>query len=515
MLLKVKKILLKYWVLLVLIIIKLVLQYAVVNPVYGLHRDEFLYLNQADHLAFGYICVPPFMALLSKSVYLLGGGLFWIRFFPALFGVFTIIFTWMIIETLNGSLLSKILAASALVFSVLIRLNILYQPNSFDILTWTIIFYLLINFIQTQKNKWLWLLAVVVAAGFYNKYNVIFLLAGLIIGLLLTMQRKLFINPSFWKALIISTIILSPNILWQVNNHFPVFQHMKVLKANQLDNNTGAGFLISQIMFFFGSLPLTLGAMVAFVFYKPFRPYRFIGISFVVVMTLFTYMKAKDYYAAGIFPVIITFGSIYFDRILSKKWRLTVIPLLIGINLLLFLITLKVIYPIYSPEGIRQNAKLFEKFGMLRWEDGKNHNLPQDFADMLGWREMADKSLEAFKMIPESEIENTLVICNNYGQAGALNYYNRSQMSEAYAFNTDYIYWLPELKKIRNILLIGNKPADDVVAMFKECKLYGMVENEYAREKNTGIYLLTGANDSFTAGFYKKVEDRKQKLDIF
>jgi hypothetical protein len=505
----------RYWILFVLILIKLVLQYIVVNPVYELHRDEFLYLNQADHLAFSYISVPPFTAVMSKIVYLLGGGLFWIRFFPALFGALTIVFIWLTIESIGGSLFSKILASTALVFSALMRINILYQPNSFDILIWTIIFYLIIRYIQTEKNIWLWILAVIIAVGFYNKYNLVFLIAGLAIGLLATYQRKIFISPPFWKALIICLILLSPNIIWQVSNHFPVFQHMKVLKANQLDNNTSTGFLINQLMFFFGSIPITLAALAAFSYFKAFRPYRFIGISFVVIIVLFAAMKAKGYYAVGIYPIIIAFGSVYIEAILSKKMRFVAVPFLIMLNLAVFVLTLKMVYPIYSPAEIRQNSESFEKLGMLRWEDGKNHSLPQDFADMLGWKEMAEKSLEAYKLIPADELENTLVICGNYGEAGALNYYNRSKMPEAYAFNTDYIYWLPRLKKIQNILYVGQKPGDDVIRAFNDLKLIGVVENEYAREKGIGIYIMSGANALFTPSFYGKVEERKKKLDIF
>ena len=421
----------RYWILLLLIIIKLILQVVVVNPVYELHRDEFLYLNQADHLAFGYICVPPFMAFISKIIYLLGGSIFWIRFFPALFGALTIIFTWLIVESVGGSLFSRIVAGSALVFSTLVRINILYQPNSFDILTWTIIFYFLIKYIQSEKTKWLYYLALIIAAGFYNKYNLVFILAGLVIGFLLTDQRKIFVKPAFGKAMIISLILLSPNIIWQIQNHFPVFQHMKVLKHNQLDNNTSIGFLRSQLMFFFGSLPLIAGASIALFTFKSFRNYRFIGITFVAVIALFAYMKAKGYYAIGIYPVMIAFGSVYIDSILTKKWKPVVLPLLIFFNLTIFLLILKVVYPIYTPSEIRQNAKAFERFGLLRWEDGKNHNLPQDFADMVGWREMAEKSLAAYNMIPADERENTLVICFNYGEAGALNYFNRKKMPEA------------------------------------------------------------------------------------
>jgi hypothetical protein len=510
-----KRFISSYWILILLVCVKFILQYVVINPVYELHRDEFLYLNQADHLSFGYISVPPFTALISKLIFLLGGSIFWIHFFPALFGALTVIFTWLIVESLGGSLFSKTLAAAALTFSLLIRINILLQPNSFDILSWTIIFYFLIRYIQSEKSGWLMLLSVTVALSFYNKYNVIFLIAGLAAGLALTYNRKIFINFSFWKALILCLILLSPNIIWQVSHQFPVFQHMKVLKSNQLDNNTTAGFLISQVMFFFGSLPLILAGLVSFVFYKPLRPFRVIGISFVTVIFLFALMKAKGYYAVGIYPVIIAAGCVYLDGILSKKWRTIIFPFLITFNLVVFISIFRLIFPILTPDEIRQNAGSFEKMGLLRWEDGKNHNLPQDFADMLGWHEMADKSLLAYKMIPAEELANTLIICNNYGQAGALNFYNRGKMPEAYAFNTDYIYWLPKIKKIKNIVLIGEKPSKEIIGLFKDCRLTGAVENEQARERNTGVYLLTGAIDMFTPIFYNKVEERKKKMEIF
>jgi Dolichyl-phosphate-mannose-protein mannosyltransferase len=512
---KIRRFLNSYWVLILLVSIKFILKYVIVNPVYELHRDEFLYLDQGEHLAFGYISVPPFTALVSKIIYLFGGSMFWIRFFPALFGALTIVFTWLIVEAAGSSLFAKILASCALVFSALARINLLYQPNSFDILTWTIIFYLLIRFIQSENNKWLLVLSVVIAVGFYNKYNLIFLLAGLAIGLLFTFQRKIYTNPGFWKALIICLILLAPNIIWQIVNHFPVFQHMKVLKHNQLNNNSVTGFLRSQLMFFFGSLPLIVGAIIAFFSFKSFKTYRFIGICFIAVIALFAIMKAKDYYAVGIYPVIIAFGSVFTDKILTKKWRVIIFPLLLCFNLAVFLSTFKVVYPIYSPAGIRQHAHSFERLGLLRWEDGKNHNLPQDFADMLGWREMADKSLAAYNMIPANERENTLVICYNYGQAGALNYFNKKKMPEAYAYNTDYIYWIPRLKKIKNILLVGKNPGQSITGQFKEFRLTGSVENSYARESGTEIYLLTGANEAFTELFYKNVDSRKEKLDIF
>jgi hypothetical protein len=505
----------RYWILLLFIAIKVYLQFVIVNPVYELHRDEFLHLDQANHLAFGFISLPPLTSLISKIIFLLGGDIFWIRFFPAIFGSFTIVLAWFIVEELGGSLISKIVVSSGLIFSALVRLNILFQPNSFDILIWTAIFLFIIKYFNSSDNKWLYFLSVVAAAGFYNKYNVAFLFFGLFTGLLLTYHRKIFTSISFWKAIALAFFLILPNLIWQIKNDFPVVEHMEVLRVNQLDNNTASGFLLGQIFFFFGSFPLILCALVSLFFFKPFNPYRFIGVTFLVTISLFVLLKAKDYYAIGLYPVLIAFGAVFLDKVLNEKFKLIVSGFLITANIGLFAVTAKVIFPLLTPSEIVKNSELFEKYGLLRWEDGKNHSLPQDFSDMLGWREMAEKALLTYKMITEDELDKTLIICDNYGQAGALNYYNRGKMPEAYSFNTDYIYWLPHLSNIQNILLVGEKPDEEIVKLFSEWKLTGIVENEFAREKGTGIYLFSGADPAFTGFFYKEADERKKNHDIF
>ena len=505
----------QYWILILIVILKMILQCIVINPVYELHRDEFLHLDQANHLAFGFISVPPFTSIVSKLIFLLGGDLFWIKFFPALFGALTIVFVWLMVESIGGNVLSKILATSTLLFSVMARINTLYQPNSFDILAWTMIFYLLLKYFQSEKPKWLYFLAIIIAAGVCNKYNLVFLLFGLTTGFLLTPQRKILTDISLWKALLLLAVLLLPNILWQVVNHFPVLEHMKVLKASQLDNNTATGFLKDQLLYFSGAILLILASLLAFVCFKPFKPYRFVGISYVLIITLFALLKAKAYYALGLYPVLMAFGSVYVESVFKRKWKLLVMLYLMLNNFAVFVFTAKAIYPIYSPTEIRQHTDAFEKLGMLRWEDGQNHALPQDFADMIGWREMAAKSLAAYKTIPADEQKNTLIFTDNYGQVGALNYYNRGKMPEAYSFNTDYIYWLRRLPRIQNLILVGNEPDKEIIAMFSAIKVVGVVENEYAREKGTRIFILSGAKPAFTKLFYKMADERKARFDIF
>ncbi|MBN2349125.1 MAG: glycosyltransferase family 39 protein [Bacteroidales bacterium] len=495
--------------------IKIVVQLLAVNPVYELHRDEFLYLDQAKHIAFGFISVPPLSSLISALIFSLGGGVFWVRFFPALFGAFTILFAWLTIDKLGGKFFSKILVSCALIFSVYIRLNILYQPNAFDILSWTAAFYFLVRYIRDADNRWLLFLMLTFVLGFYNKYTIIFLFAGILLGILLTRHRKILTQKYFYISLAIGLILVLPNLYWQVSNNFPVLYHMQALKSTQLDYTSTSGFLTEQLMFMSGSLLVVIAALVGLFVYKEFKEYRLIGLVYLIVILIFILLKAKGYYALGLYPVLLVFGGVFFESILIGFRKKLVFGFLILANLISFLYIYDSMLPVKTPEAIIANNEKFERLGLLKWNDGKNHHIPQDFADMLGWKEMAEKALIAYKLIPTDEKEQTLVFCDNYGQAGALNYYNRYKMPEAYSANTDYIFWLPRINKIKNVLLVGKKPSDEITAMFKNIELVGVVKNGFAIEKNTGIYLLSGANEDFTDTFYQIMDKRISDFDIF
>ncbi|MGD9557597.1 MAG: glycosyltransferase family 39 protein [Mangrovibacterium sp.] len=503
----------QYWILLLLVAIKICLQFICVNPAYDLHRDEFLHLDQAFHPAPGYISVPPFSSWTSVLIYLFGGGLFWVRLVPALFGALTIVLSWLIVEELGGRLHAKLLATTFLIFSVYARINVLFQPNSFDILSWTAMFYALIRYVRTHDLRWLLILALATALGLYNKYTVVFLITGLAAGLMLTRQRIILREKVFWLAIAFCLLLFMPNIIWQITHQWPVVNHMKALNDTQLVNITYSGFLLDQLKFGVIGV-LTLASFWALLFYEPFRPYRFIGWTFLVVIVLFTLSRAKSYYALGLYPVLFSLGSLYLETVL-KKSKAVVVPALITVNILLFFVVGRYVMPFQGPRQIIADRESYQKLGLLRWEDGRDHSLPQDFADMRGWREMADKALIGWQMIPENERKKTLVFCDNYGQAGALNYYNRKKMPEAYSFNTDYIYWLPRLDPISNVLLVGDQPGQDILDMFREIRIVGTVSDEFAREKGTVVFLLFGAKPGFTQLFYNMAEKQKAEFAIF
>ena len=484
-------------ILAIFIILKIVLQYVLIDPVYDLHRDEYLHLDQANHLAWGFRSVPPFTSWNSWIIQLLGNGEFWVKFFPALFGAITIGLVWFIVDTLKGNLWAKLVAASGVLFSVLLRLNTLYQPNSFDVLSWTLLFFLLIKYIKTNRAKWLYGASVAFAFGFLNKYNIGFLAAGLLPAMLISRHRKIFMRKELYVAIIIAFVIVLPNLIWQWGNQFPVVKHLNELSATQLVNVQRIDFLSTQFLFYFGSLLVILASLYALLFYKPFKDYRFLFTSFVLILAIFTYLKAKDYYAIGLYPVYIALGAVFLTDVMNKLWGKAILICLMMFPVFSFIYMHGFLFPNKTPEYIINHPKKYGDMGMLRWEDGKDHQLPQDFADMLGWRELAEITDKAYSEALQTG--ETLVLCDNYGQAGAVNFYSK-QAVRAVSFNADYIDWFDLDKKYVNLVRVINgfeKESEfrETAPYFQEAYAVDSITNPYAREKGTTVYVFKGAKE--------------------
>jgi hypothetical protein len=495
------------------VVLKFILQYLVVNPEYDLHRDEYLYLDHANHLAWGYVSIPPLNSWIAFIIQFLGNSEFWVRFFPALFGALTLVVVWKAIEALNGRLFAMVLGVTCVLFSVLLRLNILFQPNAFDVLCWVTVYYFLLKYFRTEASKWLFYAAILCGFGFLNKYNIVFCILGLLPAILVTKQRKVFTKKELYYAILIGLIIILPNVLWQYQNNFPVVHHMKELAETQLVHVNRMDFLKTQILFFMSSLFVVLSGLFALWFYKPFRVYKPFFWAFFFTLLIFTYFKAKDYYAIGLYPIYIAFGSVFLDRFLNEGWTRYLRPLAVSVPIVAFFPISKIAFPNKSPDYIKAHPEKYLEYGLLRWEDGRNHELPQDFADMLGWSELAQKVDTEYSAL--SNKDQTLVLCDNYGQAGAINYYSKKGI-KAVSFNADYINWFDLDQHYTNFIRIKEYDVNDEDELaktspyFETSRLADSIANPNAREFRTRIFVFTGAKIDVSERIAKELDNRKK-----
>ncbi|WP_046368316.1 ArnT family glycosyltransferase [Flavihumibacter petaseus] len=500
-------------ILLGFMLLKFLLQYCLVLPEYDLHRDEYLHLDQANHLAWGFQSVPPFTSWVALLIRELGNDIFWVRFFPSLWGALTLLVVWKTTEALKGDRLALMLGALGVLLSVLLRLNQLFQPNSFDVLCWTLLYYILIRYINSKEPRWLYAGAVIFALAFYNKYNIGFLLLGLLPAILLTEHRQMLSRKALYGALLLGLLLVLPNLWWQYSNGFPVIGHMKELAASQLVNVNRADFLKEQLLYFIGSIHLLLLALYALFFYKPFAPYRLFGYALVFTLAIFAYFKAKGYYAIGLYPVFLAFGTVYLSHLLRPRWRMIAAPVLVAVPILVFLPLYQVAFPNRTPEYIINHQDRYQKFGLLRWEDGKDHPLPQDFADMLGWSELANKVDSVHATLARSG--NTLVLCDNYGQAGAINYYSKRGI-RAVTFNADYINWFDLSRPYVNLVRIKtfegpDTEMEETAKFFAKAALADSIANPHAREFRTRIYRFEQAHIDVNARIAAEIKEVKSR----
>ncbi len=505
------------WLLYVLAFIKFILPFFLQNSFYQPHRDEFLYLAEAHHLAWGFMEVPPLLSVFAWLTNLFGNSMFWIKFWPSLFGAFTYIITGKIILSLGGRAFALFLAFLPFIFGAYLRVHYLFQPNFLEIFFWTLIAYCIIQYIQTEKIKWLYFFGVSVGWGMMSKYSVTFFVVSILIGLLLTAKRKIFTNKHFYYSALIAFIIFLPNLIWQYNHRFPVLHHMKELQETQLQYISTTGFLIDQLLMNLPCVFIWLAGLYFTIFSRYGKKYSLFVWAYVSVIVLLIVLHGKNYYTLGVYPVLFAFGAVHlesFTALRSKAWRyaFVMIPFILGIPFI------PIALPVAKPEPLANYYKTMdiEKTGLLKWEDLHNHPLPQDFADMLGWKGTAEKAAAVYKSLPANEQSKTLVYCRNYGFAGALNLYGKHfGLPEVYSDNGSFLLWMPDKYEVQNLILIGHDipdSADLVFQQFEKMTIKDSLNEPLSRENGVKIILYENGNNKVNGMIENGIAEMKKEF---
>ncbi|SET55742.1 glycosyltransferase family 39 protein [Hymenobacter actinosclerus] len=468
--------------------------YGLASRAYELHRDEYLYLDYGRHLAWGYLEVPPLTALQSWLTLALGGNWFWVKFWPLLWGSLTIYLVGRAVQRLGGGPWAVALAGLSYLLGAYARLNFLFQPNSFEVLAFTAVGYWLICYVQQPAPRWLYAIGAMLGLALLNKYSALFYIAALVAALLLTPLRRVLATRPFWLAVGLALLLWLPNLAWQIGHGLPVRHHMALLRESQLVHVSVAGFWQSQAIMNVLSLWVWVPGLLALLLSWRLQPYRALGLVYVAGLLLLTLLHGKDYYALGYYPLLLAAGAAWWQQWLSSRPRLGQVlrPALLGLPLALSLRILPLLFTTEPPAGMLALGARYQKLGVLRWEDGRDHPLPQDFADMLGWRELAAKTHAAYAALPAAAQGHTFILTDNYGQAGAINYYNRRHdLPPANSFNGSYLFWQPPTPPggWQYILLVEEEPTPGLEKHFQTLQTVGEVRNPYARERGTRIRL--------------------------
>jgi hypothetical protein len=499
-----------WWILLVFITVKLLVHFLTSN-VYELQRDAYMYIDLGNHLAWGYHSVPPSIAVFANiSRFILGDTVFAIRFFPAIIGGLSLLLMGIMVKEAGGGKWAQVFALGAFLFApAFLRSNSLFQPVSFNQFYWLLLAFLLFRLIRTGKPYYWYLIGLVGGLAFLNKYSVVFYLAGMVFAVLVTPVRRWLLKPQPYIAAGIALLTAFPNLLWQIRNSWPVIHHMEELARTQLVNVRLDVFLLEQFLMFLPVAIIWVLGLVYLSFLKAGKEYRAFAWIYLVVILLLLIGRGKPYYTLGTYSTLFVFGGLFIERYFRKKlaWLKYLLILVILVNSW-FMIPVSL--PILKPEAFIRFYEGTPLENFHRWEDGEYYDLPQDYADMIGWKELAGIVIETYNSLSPDQQSQCSIFANNYGEAGSVNFYGaRYNLPPVISYNDSYLFWTPVSIRADHLIKIGQ--SDNLEDLYHHVEIVGRISNPYARQSGTPVYYCTGQKIDVNRFYQQELNERRNR----
>jgi hypothetical protein len=457
---------------------------------YGFHRDELATLDDARHLAWGYVAYPPITPFFGRlSLTFFGTSLAGFRFFAAVAQGIAVILTGLMARELGGQRGAQLLAAAAAVPFCLAG-GALMQYVSFDYLFWVLTAYCVVRLLKSEDPRWWLAIGASIGLGMMTKYTMGILALGIVAGVLLTDARKYFASKWLWFGVAASLIVFLPNFLWQAQHHFISLDFLKDIHARDIRIGRTKDFLPDQAKLTLLALPLWLAGLYYCLFSAAGRRFRMLGWMYVVPLLLFVIAKGRGYYLAGAYPMLYAAGSVWGEQHLKsigQTWAgfvHVVAWTALAVDILLFGVIAMPSAPVNSP----------------LWKFASKIN--GDLVEELGWPELTQAVAQIRDSLPASERARLGILAGNYGEGGAINLYGPN-------------YGLPQAISGINSFWqrgYGDPPPETLIVLgishgflernFSSCELAGHTPNPYGIENeetrdHPDIYVCRGLRQSW------------------
>ncbi len=464
---------------------------------YGIFRDELYYLACADHLALGYVDHPPLSILLlwlARRTH--GDSLLAIRCLAALAGAASVFVAGLIARELGGRRGAQVLAALAVCFApVFLAFSHFFSMNVFDLLFWTVLELLAVRIFQRDQPR-LWVVFGVVAGlGLQNKYSVGFLVFGLVVGLLLTPQRRQLGSAWLWLGGALAALIVVPHVWWQVRTGWPSLEFMARASAEKNLPVSPLTFFLQQIVILNPVLmPIWFTGLLALLLAPGLARVRALGWAYVAVFVLFVTQRAKVYYLAPIYPLLLAAGAVTLERFFLRRGWSWALPAVTTATVAVGLIGVPAAVPVLPVESFLayQRAIGLSEPQMERTQRGA---LPQVFADMHGWTELVDTVARVYGQLPPEQRAGAVVLVTNYGEAGAVDFLGKPRgLPRAISGHNNYWLWGPgDLRRDDTVIAIGQS-SEQLAEAFEQVERADTVRCQYCMpfEDDLPVHIARG-----------------------
>ncbi len=446
---------------------------------YGYFRDELYFIACARHLDWGYVDLAPLSAVLLRlQLALFGDSLFALRLFPAFASAGMVALTGVLARQLGGRVWAVALAcAASLSAMVYLAIGNFYSLNVYEPLFWMGAVYCLIRILQDASPKF-WLgFGACLGLGFENKHSIVFFAVGLAAAILLTPARRHLAHRWLWLGFAVVVLLALPNLLWQMTHGWPTPELLaNIARSNKNVVLPPLAFVGQQILIMNpAALPIWLGGLLWLLIARDGRPYRVLGLAYLITLAEFILMHGKHYYLAPIYPMLFAAGGVAFERLLAERLR-WLRPALAAVMITLAAVLAPTILPLLPPEKLLAYMRAIH-FEPPRTETSHTAALPQLFADQFGWEEMVRSVARAFRSLPLDEQKRVAIFCQNYGQAGAIDFFGpKYGLPPALSGHQNYYVWGPR-GYTGDLVLVIDTPGGDEPAQFRSVEDLGPVDS--------------------------------------
>lgn len=443
---------------------------------YGYFRDELYFIECARHLAWGYVDQPPLVAFAAWIATPFGDALLSLRFLPALAASATVLVVAALTAELGGRSFARWIAGIlALLTPAYLLLGNTLTTTSFEPLTWTLTIYCAVKMVRTEERRWWLALALVIAFGLYGKYSIALLVAALVVGLLLTPQRRTLRSP--WAALCAALValLIAPNLAWQAAHgwpfvdvlrgdalHRPAFQNGLFLQYRSLAANAAA-FVVEQALYTNPlAVPIWVAGIVALSTAPAFRQLRFIAIATILTLLAAVAMGAKGYYVIGLYGSLLAAGCVWLERqTLAVRTTLAAAAVAVGIA------AMPLGLPLLPVNALVAYTQTLHLSG-----NAPGRLVQPVFAEEFGWDRLARDVARVYHSLSPKQRAMTTLYADTYADAGALDFFGpRYGLPHAVSTQNSYYLWGPGPGDGRMLIAVGATRIDDVRRFYRSVRL--------------------------------------------
>ena len=453
---------------------------------YGFHGDEMYFIVAGRHPAFGYVDQGPLTPLLSAaSASLFGVSPTAVRLLPALEMGFVVVLIALIVRDLGGSRRAQILAAITAALSGYLGAGHLDTTTEPDLLAWAIIIWLVVKLLAGGDRR-LWLgVGVTAGIGLENKDTLLFLGAGLAVGLVAARRWDVVRSPWAWAAIVIAGLIWAPNVAWQALNGWPQLTMARAISQYAGDNR---GQIVPLLWLFSGPFlfPVTAAGLVWVLRSKAAAQWRAIGIAALVGLALVVVSGGKAYYAIGTMPIFMAAGAILLDRWLARGH-------------------IRVRAATFTTAAVCSGALIaYLTLPILPVATYAKSTLPAtvpDVANTVGWPQYVATVESVVAEMPANQRAHAVILTNDYSEASPLVLLGTG-LPPVYSGHNSYWSWGPPPPDLTVVVHVGDWRPADWSQFFIGCHDLATIDNGLAipnGEQGEPVSVCTGLRAPWTA----------------